>query len=372
MFFIFLAIKNKFKGFPFGAVFLCFIILFLGLYNLYSATSADLTPGKFHTQVFYISIGTILLFLIGLFIDLKEIERISFPSYLIVCLLLTLVDIFGHNAKGAERWLTLGFIRIQPSEFTKLVIILMIAKSLSQMKGVYEFSIFNLWKQIIIILIPFILILGQPDLGTASIIFFIAAFQLATLRIYLRSLIIITITAFSSVIIAWNFFLYDYQKLRVLTFLNPMLDPKGSGYHSLQSMIAVGSGRIWGQGYQQGTQAKLRFLPERHTDFVFSVWAEEHGFIGCITFIILYVFFLTFIFQIAEKAKDNFTALVCIGITAFFSLHFLINVSMVIGIFPVVGVPLTLMSYGGTHMITAMCCMGLLVAAERKRHSSAL
>ena len=367
MFYIFSFLKEKLKGVPWSILLTAYLIMAVGLYNLYSATGASVNPKQFYDQIIFIGLGTFCIFIIGLILDLKDIERLSTFAYILVCLLLLAVVIFGRSAKGAERWLMLGPIRLQPSEFAKFVIILMMARSFNFVRDYHEFTLLSLWRQAFIIMVPFLLILLQPDLGTAGLVLLIASLQISTVRIRIKSILSLFILAITLVTIAWNFVLYDYQKQRVLTFLNPMLDPRGSGYHSIQSMIAVGSGGLTGQGFEQGTQAKLNFLPERHTDFAFSVWSEEHGFLGCLFLVILFSILITQIFQVAHKARDSYSTLVAVGVGAFFSLHFLINISMVLGVFPVVGVPLTFISYGGTHMITALSCIGLIVAIERKR-----
>lgn len=367
---IFFLLKDRFKGIPWRIVLTCYAIIGVGLYNLYSATNASFNPSRFYDQIIFVFLGTLAALFWGVFLDLKNLERLSIIGYIFVCLMLFAVDIFGRSAKGAERWLVLGPIRIQPSEFVKFVIILIVARSFNLMKGFSEFSLLSLWRQIFFVGLPFLLILAQPDLGTASLVLLISGLQVATVKVRGKSLFTVFIITLSLSILAWNFILYDYQKQRVLTFINPMLDPMGSGYHSIQSMIAVGSGGLWGQGFGQGTQAKLNFLPERHTDFAFSVWAEEHGFIGCLILIFLFTILIIQIFQIADKARDSFSSLAVVGVGAFFLFHFIINISMVLGVFPVVGVPLSFVSYGGTHMVTALSCIGIVVAVERKRHLS--
>ena len=367
---IFSLLKDRFKGMPWGIIVTCYAIIGIGLYNLYSATNASYNPSRFYDQIIFVLIGTIAAIFWGVFLDLKNLERLSLIGYILVCIMLFAVDIFGRSAKGAERWLVLGPIRIQPSEFVKFVIILIVARSFNIMKGFSEFSLLSLWRQIFYIGLPFLLILAQPDLGTASLVLLISGLQIATIKVRAKSLLTVLFITVSLSIMAWNFILYDYQKQRVLTFINPMLDPRGSGYHSIQSMIAVGSGGLWGQGFGQGTQARLNFLPERHTDFAFSVWAEEHGFIGCLILIFLFAILIIQIFQIADRARDSFSSLAAVGVGAFFLFHFIINISMVLCVFPVVGVPLSFISYGGTHMVTALSCIGIVVAVERKRHLS--
>ena len=352
---------------PWALLATVYILIGLGLFNLYSATSAQVDPSKFYDQVKWTLIGTASLIFWGVFLDLKTIERLAPVLYVIVCILLLIVDYSGHTAKGSQRWLVVGPIRIQPSEIAKFVIILSTAGSFTKLKGIHEFSLFTIWKQLVLVLIPFVLILIQPDLGTASLVLFIAGLQIAFVRIKLSSIAAVLAMGGISSWTAWNFVMHDYQKLRVLNFLNPMRDPRGAGYHSIQSMIGIGSGGTWGRGFQQGTQAHLNFLPERHTDFIFSVFAEEHGFVGCLVLVGLFVILVLQVFQIAEKAKDVFPCLVALGVAAFLLFHFSINVSMVLGVFPVVGVPLSLVSYGGSHMLIALSTIGLLVAVERKR-----
>ena len=188
------------------------------------------------------------------------------------------------------------------------------------------------------------------------------------LRIRIRTLAFIAISAMPAVFVFWNLILKDYQRARVLSFLNPALDPQGQGYQVIQSLIAVGGGGFWGQGFQQGSQSQLSFLPERHTDFAFSVLSEEHGFIGVIFLFSLYSLMIFLSAQLADKSRDTFSSLLAIGVCAFFCLHFFINTMMVLALFPVVGAPLTFISYGGSHMITALGCVGLLVAVGRKRY----
>lgn len=363
-------LKDRLRGIPWGLLITAYALIFLGLFNLYSATGADVSPYRFNDQINWVILGTAAMIFWGLVLDMRSIERLTVLGYIVVCLMLLAVDLTGQIAKGSQRWLVLGPVRLQPSELSKFIVILIVARSFGFIKGVQEFSLLSLWRQIFFITVPFLLILGQPDLGTAGLVLLIGCFQIAFVRVDWKSVTAVGVVGLSATILAWNFVLYDYQKLRVLNFLNPMRDPKGAGYHSIQSMIAVGSGGVWGRGFQQGTQSQLSFLPERHTDFIFSVWSEEHGFVGCVVLFALYLALMLQIFQVAERARDTFSSLVALGVAGFFLFHFFINVSMVLGVFPVVGVPLSLVSYGGTHMLTVMSCLGLLVAVERKRAMS--
>jgi rod shape determining protein RodA len=359
--------KERFRGTPWTLLLTVYILVAIGLFNMYSASGADVSAVRFKGQINWVLLGTLGLVFWGIVLDLKTIERLSIFCYVVVCFLLLAVDVTGQVAKGSQRWLVFGPVRIQPSELAKFVIILITARSFAFVKGVQEFNLISLWRQILVIGVPFLLVLIQPDLGTSGLVLLIGAFQIAFVRVNWTSIAIVAFTGLSASIIAWNFVLYEYQQLRVLNFLNPMRDPKGAGYHSIQSMIAVGSGGVWGRGFQQGTQSQLSFLPERHTDFAFSVWAEEQGFVGSVVVFALYFLLLLQIFQVAEKARDTFSGLVALGVAGFFMFHFFINVAMVLGIFPVVGVPLSLVSYGGSHMLTVLSCVGLLVAVERRR-----
>jgi rod shape determining protein RodA len=361
------SIVEKTDGIPWGILLNVYAIISLGLYNLYSATAADVASNRFADQLMFVGAGTIALIFWGIFLDMRTIERYTFVGWIFVCILLVAVDLFGHTTKGSQRWLFVGPVRIQPSEMTKFAVILIVARSFTMVKGMVEYNLFTLWRQWLFVGIPALLIVAQPDLGTAGLCVIIFAIQLLFVRVNVKSIVAVGLIGLVTAIAAWNFFMYDYQKIRVLNFLNPMMDQKGSSYQLLQSMIAVGSGGMWGKGFLQGTQSQLSFLPERHTDFIFSVWAEEHGFVGSMLLIVLLVFLILQIFRIIERSKDLFSSLVAVGVAAFFLAHFVINVTMVVGLFPVVGVPLTLVSYGGSHMLTALSCVGLIVAVERKR-----
>jgi rod shape determining protein RodA len=364
------SLREKLAGTPWLLLLTVYIIWALGAINMYSATSAGVTPERFIDQIKWSLLGTASLIFWGFILDLKSIEKLSVFAYVVICFLLLAVDLKGDISKGAQRWLAIGPIRLQPSEFAKFVTILMVAKSFEFTKGISQFNLRSLWRQMLFIGIPFLLILAQPDLGTAGLVLLISCTQLAFVKIDFKSILLVSLASLSISVLAWNFILYDYQKLRVLNFINPMRDPKGAGYHSIQSMIAVGNGGVWGKGFQQGSQSQLNFLPERHTDFAFSVIAEDFGFVGCLILFAAFAALVFQIFQIIDMARDSFAALVAAGVLGFFIFHFAINVAMVLGVFPVVGVPLSLVSYGGTHMLTVLSCVGLLVAVERKRREN--
>jgi len=361
-------LKKKLAGTPWGFVIILLLLITFGLINLYSASDARINSSRFVSQIIFISFGLFCAFFVGCFIKLKTIEMMVFPFYILVCILLLFVDISGSAAKGAERWISLGHFKLQPSELAKIAIILVTAKSLHNTHIPKNgFSLLDFWRQFLYLSIPFVLIAKQPDLTTASIILFIMMLQLLTLRIRVKSLLKASCGGFFLSLVAWFFLLHDYQKERILTFLNPMHDLQGSSYQSIQSMIAVGSGQWTGMGFEKGTQAKFKFLPERHTDLAFSVWGEEQGFLGCLLIIILYSIFIFQIFEISRRAEDTFSSMVAVGVGIFFMLHFLINIGMVIGIFPVAGIPLSFFGYGGAHIITALLAVGLVINVARGR-----
>lgn len=361
-------LKEKFKYVNWGLILIVLLIIGLGLMNLYSSSDARIKPMRFYSQIIFVCFGLCVALFVATFINLKTIEVFSLPFYIIVCVLLLFVDISGSAAKGAERWIGLGFFKLQPSELAKIAIILIIAKSFANIQApIQGFSLLNFWKQFLYLLIPFVLILRQPDLTTAGILFLIVILQLLLLPIKINSLIKAGVVGLTIGLIGWSFLLHDYQRQRVLTFLNPIHDLQGSSYQSIQSMIAVGSGQWIGMGFEQGSQAKFKFLPERHTDLAFSVWAEEQGFLGCLLVICLYVVFILQIFQIARSAQSTFSAMVASGIGIFFMLHFLINIGMVLGLFPVAGIPLAFFGYGGANMITALFAVGLLLNIDREQ-----
>lgn len=360
-------VREKLRGIPWALLVTVYCLIGIGLFNMFSATGGDFSAHRFNTQINWVLLGTGAMVFWGVFLEVRSIEKLTILGYIVVCIMLFAVDVMGRTTMGAQRWLQIGPIQIQPSEFAKFIIILITARSFTMTRGITEFTLLGLWRQILLVGFPFLLILIQPDLGTASLVLFIASLQILFVRVEWKSILLVVVMGLTAAVLAWNFVLYDYQKLRVLNFINPMRYPKGAGYHSIQSMIAVGSGGVWGRGFQQGTQSQLSFLPERHTDFIFSVWAEEHGFVGCLVIFALYIILVMQMFQIAERARDTFCSLVALGVTGFFVFHFFVNVSMVVGVFPVVGVPLSLISYGGSHMLTTMSCVGLLVGIERRR-----
>jgi len=260
----------------------------------------------------------------------------------------------------------LGIFTFQPSELIKLALIIWIASYGSRKKTVQGYNLRDILVPFAATALPVSMILLEPDLGTAGIILLIASGMLLIIGIQRSSLIAIISTIIVSLPISW-IYLKDYQRQRIFSFLDPSQDPLGSSYCTIQSKIAIGSGRLLGKGFLHGTQTQLRFLPEHHTDFIFSVVAEEWGFIGATVLIFLYLLLVTKIIAIGSKAKDRFGALLCFGIAMYFTLHIFINIAMALGITPVVGVPLPFVSYGGSFLLVSMICIGIVLSVSWRR-----
>ncbi len=338
------------------------ILLGIGLINLYSAS---IGASFFWTQLRNLAITFTAFVTFGWLIPIKRVHTYAYWFAALICLLLVIVLSTGRIAGGAQRWINLGPISFQPSEFAKLSVALCVARFFSANRQEAPYRLRDLFPLMGIVGAIFVLIFAQPDFGTAGVCAIIAVCQLAFIRIDLRSIAIVVLSAPIVAAIGWNTLLMPYQKLRVLNLLNPNLDPQNSGYHALQSLIAVGSGGIFGKGYMQGTQAHLRFLPERHTDFIFSVFAEEHGFWGSVLIFVGFGLLAYIALDIAKHAKDTFTGLLAVGVGTLLFIEFAINIAMVMGMFPVVGIPLPFFSYGSSAMLTVCVSLGLLISINR-------
>ena len=348
------------------AVVLC--ITAVGVVNIYSASSSyrDIGIPYYLKQLYWIVAGLTVSFTICS-LDYHLLEDFAYWLYGAVLLLLVLVLLVGKTTMGATRWLDLGFFNIQPSEPMKIVIIMTFARFFSRYPVFKGLTLRDLVYPLLLVGLPAALIMKQPDLGTAVLVSLIAGTMLLFVGVRWSALATLFAAFIPMVYLGWRFGLHDYQKKRVYNFLNPDLDPQGSGYHIIQSKIAVGSGAFFGKGYMQGTQAQLRFLPEQHTDFAFSVFAEEWGFVGCLVMLALYLLLILWGLGIAKRCNDRFGALMAVGVCAMLFWHILINMGMVIGLFPVVGVPLPFFSYGGTSMVTSMIGVGILLNISMRR-----
>lgn len=293
-------------------------------------------------------------------IPLSALMSLAMPAYLGMVSLLMVVELFGMVGMGAQRWIDLGLFVLQPSEPTKLAMILLLARYFHQMNYENIGRITLVLFAVFIIAIPAGLVLLQPNLGTAMILSIIGAAMLFAAGVRWWKFAIVGVAVAAAAPIGW-LFMHDYQKRRVMTFLNPEADPLGAGYNIMQSQIAIGSGGIFGRGFMQGSQGRLDFLPEKHTDFVFTLLAEEFGFIGSMILLLLYGMLLWRGYRIAASSQHHFGRLVAIGICTYFFAHVFINMAMVMGLLPVVGLPLPFLSYGGTTMMTSLMAIGILL-----------
>jgi len=300
------------------------------------------------------------------FINYKSLYRWSPAIYAVCIVLLIYVLMMGKYVGGARRWLILGPISIQPSELVKIAVIISLARYYSKFADTRGFSLKELLTPLILTAIPFILIVRQPDLGTAMVVVLIAGFMTVFVKIERRSLLYLITSCTITGPLVW-FLLKGYQKERILTFINPNRDPLGAGYHIIQSKIAIGSGMIFGKGFLKGTQNALSFLPEQHTDFIFSVLAEEWGFVGSVVILSLFLMLIIWGLNIAYRCRDPFGTILAVGLTAMMFWQVFINVGMAMGLMPIVGVTLPFISYGGSSIVSIMICVGLLMSISMRR-----
>ncbi len=333
-------------------------IFALGFAMLYSAANGSLEPWAGSQSVrFIVGLGILLAVTV---IDVRLLLKYAYVFYFVVLALLIGVEIKGFVGGGAQRWIDLGFFNLQPSELMKPALLLALARYFHGF-GMEEIGQpTTLVAPLLLIISPAFLVYLQPDLGTALVILMSSAALLFMAGVRIWKFAVVGVIGLGSIPIVWSM-LRDYQKNRVLTFLNPEQDPLGTGYHILQSKIALGSGGLFGKGFMAGTQSHLSFLPERQTDFIFTMLAEELGMIGGLVLLALYVVILVYGYAIAFRCRHQFGRLVAIGLTTSFFLYFFINIAMVMGLIPVVGVTLPLISYGGTSLLTLMFSMGLLM-----------
>lgn len=344
-------------------VLLLMMIMLYSLYILWSASGQSVS--MMESKIFQIGLG-FLVFLFIAQIPPRMYQKWAFTFYLVCIVVLILVALFGYTSKGATRWLHLGFIRIQPSEIAKLAVPLMVATYINKEGTPPTFK--TIMLSLLMIAVPTLLIAKQPDLGTAILVAASGLFILFLAGIAWRYLVIAF--GFIALLIPtmWFYLMHDYQRERVLTLFNPYRDPTGKGYHIIQSKTAIGSGGLLGKGWLNGTQSQLEFIPERHTDFIFSVIAEEHGFVGIL--LLLTLFFLLFSrgLFISVEAQTIFGRLLIAGQMFVFFIYIFINIGMVSGILPVVGVPLPLISYGGTSLVVLMAGFGMIMSIHTHRN----
>jgi rod shape determining protein RodA len=349
----------KVLGINWGLLLLLTCIACMGFAMLYSAANGHWEPwaGK---QVARFAVAVVIMIIVAT-VDLRFWLRSAYLIYIAALLLLIAVEIRGAIGMGAQRWIDLGVIQLQPSEFMKISLVLALARYFSMLTVEEIGRPVRLIPPALLILLPAGLVMKQPDLGTAMMLVLSggAIFFLAGVRWW--KFVLVIVAGGGAAPVAWRF-LRDYQKNRILNFLDPENDPLGAGYHSLQSKIAIGSGGLFGKGFMAGSQAHLSFLPEKQTDFIFTMLAEEFGLIGCIVLLAAYTLVFIYGFAIAFRSRNHFGRLLALGLTINVFLYVFINTGMVMGLLPVVGVPLPLISYGGTAMLTVMFGFGLMMS----------
>ncbi|MGO8994569.1 MAG: rod shape-determining protein RodA [Polyangiaceae bacterium] len=340
----------------------------IGVVNLYSATSVARAAlsDVYVQQVYWLVFGGILATLVAA-IDYRHYERLGYLLYAVGIVLLLLVFILGKDIRGSSRWIYIGSFSFQPSEFMKLFLCIALAKYLHDDAKNEERSLKDLLVPALLTGVPTLLVLKQPDLGTALIIFLMFVSICALVRVKLRQLLFVAAGAGVTAEIAWNYGLKAYQKERITSFLNPDANVLGAGWHAHHARIAIGDGGVLGQGFMRGTQNQFLFLPDQYSDFPFAVFAEDWGFVGSVLLVVLYGFLVLWSIRIAATARDRFGAVLAIGVGSLIFWHALFNLGMVTGLLPVVGVTLPLFSYGGSSVLTMLIGIGLLMNVSMRR-----
>ncbi|HPH69290.1 MAG TPA: rod shape-determining protein RodA [Kofleriaceae bacterium] len=343
------------------------LICSAGLLNLYSATHGTKHHSKFDQQLRWMIVGSIV-FVVTTMIDYRALVRLAWPIVIGAIGMLIVVRLLGEGAhsKGSYRWLNVGPLGIQPSEFAKLAIILGLAK-LALDAEVSKLSTNELGLKVAALVIPVGLIAAQPDLGTATLLTLIILTVGFLTMVNVRPMVYVTLGGLLVVPLFWEM-MHAYQKNRILAFIDPGNDPTGTGWHTRQSIFAVGSGRFWGKGFGEGTQNQFDFLPEHWTDFPYSVLAEEWGFAGSVALLLVFGFLLVWIMNVALTARDRTGAVICVGVGAMTFWHVVVNIAMVLGLAPVVGVTLPFISYGGSSLLVFFAAMGLVANVSLRKH----
>ena len=355
------SINDKILAFDFK---LLLLILSLGIISLFSMYSSEMGNFSYHTQNHLYRFSIFFLFFIIIsFFKIEFWYKFAYPFYFIVLILLFGVDLFGVTSSGSKRWISLFFINLQPSELMKVSLIIFLARYYNKIPTTNVNNLKYIFIPFLSFMIPAFLVASQPDLGTAVLI-------------AISGLIVIWLTGFKIKYFLYSFFvliclipigisfLQPYQKTRILTFLNPERDPLGAGYQIIQSKIAVGSGGIFGKGFLQGSQSYLDYLPEKQTDFIFTLFSEEFGFIGSLILLTIYALIIYRIAVIGSESRNNFARLFCFGFAAAFFVYVTVNMAMVLGLLPIVGAPLPIMSYGGSSMLSIMVGLGIVMSCK--------
>ena len=357
---------QKLMSINWGLVFFLTLIASVGFMMLISAEGGSFEPYA-SAQMKRFAVGFAVLIFVAV-IDVRVWMSLAFPAYGVALLLLIAVEIMGFVGKGAQRWLDLGPVNLQPSELMKIALTLALARYYHMITADQVSRPLYLLGPLLLIAVPTALVLRQPDLGTGVMLAAGGAGIVFLAGLQWRYILGAAIAVAAAVPVAWDHFLLDYQRQRVLTLLNPEADPLGAGYHITQAKIALGSGGVWGKGFMQGTQSHLDFLPEQQTDFIFTMLAEEFGLVGALGLLALYFIVLAYAVVIAMTSRNHFGRLLAMGVALTFLFYVVINVAMVTGVIPVVGVPLPLVSYGGTSMMTLLFGFGLIMSVHVHRH----
>lgn len=351
-----LSFKDKLLNMSWSYFILITAVVLIGLSLLYSITGGFTSWTE--RQTLHFGIGCVAFFIIALS-NLKLWMKYAYIIYALTLGMLFVVDLKGVSRMGAQRWINLGFIQVQPSEMMKIALVLALARYFHSSDDEDVKRTTHLIIPTILMGLPVGLIVLQPDLGTALMLVFVTVCMFWMVGVQVWKFVLVGLCGLGAVPVVWHF-LHDYQKNRVLTFLNPEKDPLGVGYHIMQSKITLGSGGVFGKGFLQGTQSHLNFIPEKHTDFIFTVLAEQFGLVGCSFLLLLYMIIILYGFHMSLKSANFFGKLLGLGLTVNFSMYVFINIAMVMGVMPVVGIPLPLVSYGGTAMLVLMAGFGFI------------
>ena len=355
------SIKDKIFAFDFT---LAFSVLLLGVISLFAMYSSERGNFSYHTQSHLYRFSVFfLLFIIISFFRVEFWFKSAYLFYFIVLILLFAVDSFGIMASGSKRWINLYFINLQPSELMKISLIVFLARYYYKIPSQSVSDLKYIFVPFISLLLPVFLVIKQPDLGT-SVLLAVTGLIVIWLSGFRIKYFLYSSLVFICLVPVAISFLQPYQKARILTFINPERDPLGAGYQIIQSKIAVGSGGIFGKGFLQGSQSYLDYLPEKHTDFIFTLFSEEFGFIGSLLLLIIYAIIIYRITVVANQSKNNFARIFCYGFAAAFFVYVTVNMAMVLGLLPIVGAPLPIMSYGGSSMLSVMIGLGIVMSCK--------
>lgn len=363
--------RRLIENFDWWIIWVLLGIISVGLLSIYSALypqiQANATHNLFIRQLMWLAVGFGIMFC-TLFLDYQALRVASTWIYVVSLLLLAAVLVAGKDVNGSRRWLELAGFQFQPSEFMKAAIVIQLASYFSSQEIQPYPNLKKLIPPVLMMIFPILLILAEPDLGTAISVGAISVTVIFFMGVRWRYIMTMLLIVGPALVPIWQHVLKPYQKRRISILLRPDLDPLGAGYHIRQSKIAIGSGMLWGKGFLNGTQNKLHFLPEKHTDFIFSVWAEEWGFVGCFILLVLFATLVVLTLRVARRSKDRYGTLLVVGMSALVLWQALINIGMVIGLLPVVGITLPFVSYGGSSLISLCFAIGLIENVSMRRY----